>query len=251
MASVNFDHSYTEDIGHKFFKALGRAGFRLSENQAAHPGKHFCRFIVFAPPGGKREYLEFVDVGRGGRRVNKPGISLRCSGPLKKYFDRVKRQKGVKVKYIHRNYEWKKDSRSRLPGWNFLTFVKPVFKNLFPWFTEYEPRPGVRRLPAPAHPNTATAICGMVLAVRDQDRPRLEKVFGRSLAGRRANLGGIQMFIEPSKTTRLSALVIECRDFKRFTRSAKVKSPVLWEGRKAALIRNPDRRMWDIIVVEK
>ncbi|HOI42329.1 MAG TPA: hypothetical protein PK523_05225 [Elusimicrobiales bacterium] len=251
MPSVNFDHSYTEDMGHKFFKALGRAGFRLSENQVAHPGKNFCRFITFDRGDGRAAYLEFVDVGRGGKRVNKAGISLRYSGPLKKYFDRVKKGRGVKVKYVHRNYAWKKDSKSRLPGWNFLTFVKPVFKNLFPWFTEYEPRPSVKRLAPPKHPNTAGRLFGVVLAARAQDRPKLETVFGRSLAGRRVNLGGIQLIIETSKTTRLSALVIECRDFKRFTRSAKVKSPVLWEGRKAALIRNPDRRMWDIIVVEK
>lgn len=251
MASVNFDHSYTEDIGHKFFTALGRAGFRLSESRATHPGKHFCRFIVFDRGDGRAAYLEFVDVGRGGKQVVKPGISLRYSGRLEKYYDRVKKVKGVKAKYIHRNYAWKKDSRSRLPGWNFLTFVKPIFKNLFPWFTEYEPRPGVKRLAPPKHPNTADRLFGVVLAVREQDRARLEKVFGRSLAGRRVDLGCIQLIVEPSKTTRLSALVIECRDFKRFTRLAKVKSPVLWEGRRAALIRNPDRRMWDIIVVGK
>lgn len=251
MKAVNFDHSYTEDLGHKFFKTLGRAGFRLSEHQTAHPGKHSCRFIMFERVSGRMAYLEFVDVGSGGKRVNKPGISLRCSGSLKRYFTRVKKQKGVVAKYLHRNYDWKKDAKSKLPGWNFLTFSRPRFKNIYPWFTEYEPRPGVKRLPVPTHPNTAKSISGVVLGVREQDKLGLEKVFGRRLTGKQVNLGGIRLFIEPAKATRISALVIQCKDLKRFVRVAKVKSPVLWQGSEAAVIRNPDRRMWDIIAVEK
>lgn len=237
-------------MGHRFFKALGRAGFCLAEHQVAHPGKNLCRFIMFKQAGGKKAYLEFVDVGRGGKRVDKPGISLRCEGPLKKYFDSVKKRKGVTANYLHRNYEWKKDAKSKLPGWNFLSFAKPQFKNIYPWFTEYEPRPGVKR-PAPkAHPNTASAISGIVLSARKADRPKLEKVFGSSFTGKSVNLGGIQLIVEPANTTRISALVIECKDLKRFMRSSKIKSSVLWQGKEAVIIRNPDRRMWDIVVVE-
>lgn len=250
MASIYFDHSYTEDIGHKFLKALGRAGFRLSEHETMHPGKHRCRFIMFSRMGGRMAYLEFVDVGRGGRPVTKPGISLRSAGPLEKYFDGVKKQNGVSAKYIHRNYDWKKDSKSRLPGWNFLTFSKPLFRNIYPWFTEYEPRPGVKRGPVPVHPNTARSIYGLALAAREQDRPKLEKIFGCSLAGGRADLGGIRLIVEPSRATRISALVIKCRDLKGFMRTAKIRTPVRWQGRDAAVIRNPDRRMWDIVVIE-
>lgn len=250
MANINFDHSYTEDIGHKFFKALGRAGFSLSEHRMAHPGKHSCRFIMFEQAGGKKAYLEFVDVGRGGKRVNRSGISLRCEGPLKKYFDSVKKQKGVTAKYIHRNYEWKKDAKSKLPGWNFLSFAKPQFKNIYPWFTEYEPRPGAKRRPIEAHPNSASVISGVVLSARKADKPKLEKVFGRSLTGKSVSLGGIQLIVEPANTTRISALVIKCKDLKRFKRLSKIKSSVLWQGKEAAIIHNPDRRMWDIVVVE-
>lgn len=251
MASINFDHSYTEDIKHRFIKLLSRAGFRLSEHKVTHPGKHFCRFIMFERVGGRMAYLEFVDVGRGGKRINKPGISLRCAGSLKKYFAGVRKQKDVAVKYVHRNYEWKKDSKSKLPGWNFLTFSKPQFKNLYPWFTEYEPREGAKRLSVPSHPNTARTISGVVLASRDQDRPKLEKVFGRSLAGRRISLGGIQLIIETASVTKISALVVKCRSLKCFMKAAKIKSSVLWQGKKAVVVRNPDRRMWDIVVVDK
>jgi len=249
MVPINFDHSYTEDIKHKFFKALGRAGFRLSEHQVAHPGKHSCRFIMFERVAGRMAYLEFVDVGRGGKSVNKPGISLRCSGPLKQYFAGVNKQKGVAAKYLHRNYDWKSDAKSKLPGWNFMTFSRPRFKNIYPWFTEYEPRPGVKRLPVPIHPNTAQSISGVVLSMREQDKLGLEKVFGRRLTGKLINLGGIRLFIEPAKTTKISALVVKCKNLALFMRVARIKSPVIWQGKEAVVIRNPDNRMWDIIVV--
>lgn len=250
MTGINFDHSYTEDIGHRFFKTLGRAGFLLSEHQTTHPGKHFCRFIVFNRGDGRFAYLEFVDVGRGGKRVDKPGISLRCDGPLKKYFAAVKRRDGVAAKYKHRNYEWSKDSKSYLPGWNFLTFDRPRFKNIYPWFTEYEPRPGRKRTPIPKHPNTALAIAGVALAVREQDRTRLEKVLGVRLDGDNVSLGGIRLLIEPAKVTRISALIIKCDSLKCFMRAAKIKTADLWHGQPAAAIRNTTSGMWDIVAVE-
>jgi len=81
--------------------------------------------------------------------------------------------------------------------------------------------------------------------------PKLGKVFGRSLAAKSVSLGGIQLIVEPANTTRISALVIKCKDLKRFKRSSRIKSSVLWQGKEAAVIRNPDRRMWDIVVVEQ
>lgn len=251
MAEINFDHSYSEDIGHRFYKSLGRAGFVLSEHQMEHPGKHFCRFIMFNRSGGRLSYLEFVNVGRGGKRVTKPGISLRCSGALKKYFYGIKKQKGIKAGYTHKNYDWKKDNKSRLPGWNFLTFKRPQFKNLFPWFTEYEARPGRKRVPPPSHPNTAQAICGIALSVRGADRPKLEKIFGKSLKNNEVRVGGISLFLEPGRSTKVTALIIKCKDLKRFMKFAKIRSVSLWQGKDAALIKNPTRGMWDVIAVEK
>jgi hypothetical protein len=91
----------------------------------------------------------------------------------------------------------------------------------------------------------------VVLSVREQYRARLGKVFGRSLAGSSVSLGGIRLILEPARTTRISALVINCKDLKRFMRAGKIKSSVLWQGKRAAVIKNPDRRMWDIVAVEK
>jgi len=250
MKSINFDHSYTEDAGHRFFKALGRSGFVLSENEVEHPGKQFCRFIMFKHGSG-RVYLEFVRVGKGGEPIDKPGVSLRYTGPLKRYFGAIKARKDIKAKYIHKNYAWKKDSKSALPGWNFLTFLSPKFKNIYLWFTEYEPHPTKKRVTPPPHPNTAHTIAGLELIVRGSDRPKLEKVFGKSLNGKEVSLGGIRLFIESGRSTKVAAVVIKCKDLKRFKKLANIKSTILWRGQSAVLIKNPQPKMWDIVVLEE
>ena len=250
MKSINFDHSYTEDMGHKFLKVLGKAGFVLAENEVEHPGKQFCRFIMFKHGAG-RNYLEFVHVGKGGERVDKPGVSLHYGGQLKEYFKSIKKQRGLKAQYIHKNYEWKKDSKSALPGWNFVTFSQPVFKNIYPWFTEYEPRPGKKRASPKAHPNTAQFISGMELIVRGSDRLKLEKIFGKAFHGNGVSLGDFHLYINSGNSTRISALVIKCKDLNRFARVAKIGAKVIWQGRNAVLINNPDRGMWNIVVVDK
>jgi hypothetical protein len=191
-------------------------------------------------------YLEFVHFGKGGEPINKPVVSVRCGGPLKKYFNSIKARKGIQAKYIHKNYTWKKVSKSALPGWNFVTFARPAFKNLYPWFTEYEPNPGKKRVPPPPHPNTAQAIAGIELVVRAEDRPKLQKVFGKSFTGEEVHLGGIRLFLVPGKATRIAAVIIDCKSLKRFMKHAKIRSKVSWRGQDAALIKNPARGMWDI-----
>ncbi len=156
----------------------------------------------------------------------------------------------MSAKYKHRNYDWAKDGKSRLPGWNFLTFAKPRFKNVFVRFTEYEPVPGRRPLKRPRHPNTAREIWGLELAVRPRDLSALEKVFGGELSGDRARLGGLTLLLKPGRATRIAALVVKCGSLKRFSRAAKIASEIRWRGRRAELIRNPDRRMWDIVAID-
>ena len=250
MKSINFGHSYTEDMGHKFLKTLGQAGFVLAENEVEHPGKQFCRFIMFKHGAG-RNYLEFVHVGKGGERADKPGVSLRYGGQLKEYFKSIKKQRGLKAQYIHKNYEWKKDSKSVLPGWNFVTFKRPAFKSIYPWFTEYEPRPGKKRtLPKP-HPNTAQFIAGMELIARGADRPKLEKIFGRAFSQKDVSLGDFCLYINSGSSTRISALVIKCASLERFMKVAKIGEKILWRGKNAVLIKNPARGMWNIVVIDK
>lgn len=250
MKGIDFDHGYTNDPGFRFFESLGRCGFALSDHQVEHPGKQFCRFIMFPRGRVGRHYLEFVSVGRNGDPIDKPGISLCYEGKLARHFARIKDLKGVNAKYGHKNYKWKEDSKSRLPGWNFVTFRRPSFKNLFPWFTEYEPNPYTKAIPAPEHPNTAYGIYGMELSVREADRARLENIFGRKLPDGESELGGIQLFVARGRVTKVLSLVLKCRELKTFLRRAKLGAGALWRGRAAGTIKNTAAGMWDVIVVE-
>ena len=132
-----------------------------------------------------------------------------------------------------------------------MTFSQPVFKNIYPWFTEYETRSGKKRtLPKP-HPNTAQFISGMEIIVRGSDRLKLEKIFGKAFRGNGVNLGYFHLYINSGNSTRISALVIKCKDLNRFMRVTKIGAKVIWQGRNAVLIKNPARGMWDIVVVDK
>ncbi len=250
MKGIDFDHGYTNDPGFRFFKKLGRCGFVLSDHRVEHPGKHFCRFIMLPRGRVGRHYLEFVNVGRNGDPIDKPGISLCYEGKLAGHFARIKDLKGVKAKYGHKNYKWKEGSKSRLPGWNFVTFRRPSFKNLFPWFTEYEPNPYTKALPIPEHPNTAYGIYGMELAVREADRKKLERIFGRKIPDGESELGGIRLFIERGRATRVISLALKCRKLKTFLRCAKLGTGACWRGRAAGIIKNPKVGMWDVVAVE-
>jgi hypothetical protein len=196
-------------------------------------------------------YLEFVNVGNGGKKVNKPGVSLRYEGKLKDYFESTKRQRGLKAQYIHKNYDWKKDAKSALPGWNFVAFRRPVFKSIYPWFTEYEPRPGKKRTQPKLHPNTAQYISGMELVVRGTDRPKLEKIFGRNFGQKDVSLGDFSLYVNSGNSTRISALVVKCASLDRFIKVAKTGKKVFWREKNAVLIKNPAPGMWDIVVVDK
>jgi len=256
MGLINFDHSYTEDLGHKFLKILERAGFSLMAEQVEHPGKQFCRFIMFNKAGsGKKKrkgsYLEFVDIGRGGERINKPGLSLRYEGSLKKHFSSLKNKCGIKADYIHKNYNWKEESKRILPGWNFITFKRPRFKNIYLWFTEYELRPGIKKLPKISHRNTAESIYGLELCLKKSDQARLGEILKKNVAAEELDFDGLKLFLKKSVQTKISSIIVSCRSLKHFENISKISAKYLWRGEKAAIIKNPDKRMWDIIVVEK
>ena len=182
--------------------------------------------------------------------MKKPGLSLRCKGELKAYSAAIGRNKLINAKYGHKNYRWKEDSKSRLPGWNFVTFRRPTFKNIFAWFTEYEPNPYKKPVKNPRHPNTAYGIYGLDLLVRAADRTRLESIFGKKLPDGEVSVGRIRLFVESGRATRLRSLVLKCKSLNKFLSHAGARAGTLWRGRKAAVIKNPDPAMWDIYAVQ-
>src|SRR5690606_12294588 len=97
-------------------KSLLSFGFSKVEGDVEHPGKHFCSFIEFRTPNNDRAYLEFIHVGRGGKAIDHTGLSFRYEHDLKNYYKKLKARVPFKTFYIHKNYEWKKNSVDYLPG---------------------------------------------------------------------------------------------------------------------------------------
>src|SRR5690606_38514138 len=137
---------------HELLKKLERLGFILEKKMTEHPGKAFCRFICFKGENPRKIfYLEFVSIGRGGIPFIEPGISFGYETDLAKFYKKV--SKKFHSEYNHKNYDWKKNSEDLLPGWNSITFKKPIIKNVNIWFTEYEDTKKPRKLNAPKHIN--------------------------------------------------------------------------------------------------
>lgn len=248
---IFFDHVYTGDHGFRFLKKLEKFGFTLVPTTTEHPGRHFCRFIKFPAPETTRkaQYLEFV-WGKA-RRVRHGGYCFGSSGKLERYQKKLERDGRYKSKLQHKNYDWKKDNKSRLPGWNFLTFQKLGLPGVNPWFTEYEPRPGQKPLPPPRHKNGAKRIHAFVFEVNPKGERFFAYILGRRILGEKARLGGVTLYFRKGKRTRIEAVAVEMRSLPAFLKryGAKADGEGEFFGRRAVRIENPDRSLWDLILV--
>lgn len=247
---IFFDHTYTGDKGHRFLKRLEKLGFVLNPNTTEHPGKQFCRFIMFKNEALPRKYnyLEFVWGKSAG--TSKPGYCFGYSGGLERYFKKLERDGKYEAEFLHKNYAWKEDNVSRLPGWNFVSFRKLGMPSLYTWFTEYEPRPGKKSYKAPAHKNGAQRIHGFVIELDAKGEKFFSYLLGKKLTEKTKIGGGITLYLSlGAKRTRLRAVVVEMKSLPAFLRKYKADSSGLFFGREAARIENPDRRMWDLLLV--
>ena len=250
---LRFDHAYTSDREHRFFRRLISAGFMLHPHVTHHPGPHENRFI-FLPGASKANpfCLEFIHHGLREKVI--PGFSLAASGPLRRYFESVRENRFLKARYWHRNYEWKtKGNKKGLPGWNFVEYGT-AFPAANVWLTEFERGPGVkgRRTPIAAkflkHANTVTGIHGFEFDVAPADRRFFEEVLGRRI-GRSTRLEcGTRLYLNPAARTRFRNAILEAADLKEFERWAHPDGWTRFFGRKAAVVRNPSR-FWDILVI--
>lgn len=249
---IRFDHMYTNDPHHRFHKRLEKLGFKLSENRTEHPGRQFCRFIAFQPERkSDRCYLEFVNVKKGGEKIKCPGLSLGFTGKLERLHLRLTRKTTLKPRFIHKNYDWKKDSKSRLPGWNFVTFKGLGIRGFFPWMTEYERsphRPPQNRRPIVRHPNGARRIIGLELEVNARGRYFFDQLLGKKTGESVRLTRGVVLYLKPSRRTALNAVIIESTNLNRFAKHAKIRTLTRWRGRPAAEIKNPAGH-WNVIVI--
>ncbi len=249
-STLAFDHAYCADPGYSFMRRLEKLGFLRDAIQVEHPGRQFCRFITFrGDQTFPLRYLEFIHLAKGGQKVECSGLSLSATSPLVKFQKRLQKQK-IKSQLSHKNYAWKKDAVSRLPGWNFITF-KDSMKGIFLWLTEYEDSPERRRrrkIPR-RHPNGVTGIVGLELSLNLSGRNFLGEVLGWKDFSKIFTLAcGTRLYASRGRSNRLTALVLSTSRLESL--GARARSPIeVWRGSEAVRLRNPDPLGWDLLVV--
>lgn len=248
--SLRFDHIYTMDINHKFMKKLEQAGFTLAKHTVEHPGKHFCRFIMIKKIGADgKQYLEFVHIGKGGVDWGKAGLSLASDSSLKKVDSKLK-NKGLTTKFLHKNYDWKKDSVSQLPGWNFVTF--PNHKSeIYTWITEYERSPQRKPTKIPKHKNRVEYFVGLNAELSASDIKFFTTLFGRPKNGVFAMNYGFEMRFIKSKKSRIKDVVFEVSDLKKYIQTFKWDELTVYGEKPAVRIKNDNKNMWSVLLRQK
>ncbi len=249
---LKYDHAYAADPGHQFHSKLHKLGFIRRRYQVEHPGSQFCRFLSFRESMSELPtYLEFIDARDPKKPIRCPGLSLRATGPLEKFYKNLKGQHFTSV-FEHKNYDWKKDSKSRLPGWNFVFFKKLGFRGLFPWITEYEPLPGntkkKKRIPIQRHPNGVRRIVAIEIGVNKAGKRFFSKLLGKDLSRPVRLSGGQTLYFTAAKSTRMHSIILESKSLKQ-TRKFIRDAESTWRGSPALEIKNPSG-MWNLLIVE-
>lgn len=248
---IYFDHCYTQDHNHRFLAKLRKKGFTMASHKMEHPGGLLCKFIGFkASSPRKIQYLEFVHTAKGNTPEKIPGVSFAAKGSVERLYHRRKNAKFLRTSFMHRNYDWKKDSKSRLPGWNFVMFKNMGFRSLWPWLTEYEKRPNAKKKPSSdfKHANHVVGI----EALKFEVNPAGERFF-KTICGKKGDLlrlpCGTRFYFRKARVTRLKYVVLKSRNLKAFIKKYKPDRLIEHEGKPAALIENPNPNMWSVLVV--
>lgn len=190
-AFVHFDHTYNTVHDFNFKEQLSLAGFTLDSKTTEHPGSLLCHFVRIgqAELADHPPYLEFCyiqdknayleeqktdpdfDSKNPAPRFQIKGLSFGYSGDFRRYIEILKQSyPQITAEHTHKNYDWKTNSKDRLPGWNFVEFSKmPLPGDFYVWFTSNDPRPNQDQNNRPKefrHKNGAARIVGSVIDLR-------------------------------------------------------------------------------------
>jgi hypothetical protein len=168
---------------------------------------------------------------------------------LEKFYNQLKKDKKLSVEFFHKNYEWKKDSKSRLPGWNFLSFKKIGIRSFHPWMTEYEPYSKRKIRKKPNHPNGVQGIKGFVFSVNHDGEKFFSTLLGKKLSKSIFLSCGTEVFFEKGKNNRFEKVILQAKSIKKVLREFDPDDEIEFHGKTSALIKNPSRG-WDIVITD-
>ncbi len=246
---IHFDHCYTMDRNHLFLKKLGLLGFSLDPRTIIHPGNRHCRFIEFKD----NTYLEFINQAPPAKKSS--GFSFIYKGKLKSFFEMSKRKGVFKLKYIHRNYNWKENNKDNLPGWNFVTFSKTGIIKFYPWFTEYESKKKRKKSPPSkthSHKNGIVGVHGHEFVLNERGREFFSTIFGCKITDILKASDGIFYYFKRGRSNRHTKVILKSKDLKKTSKITKIKTQIVYEGHLALNIKNPNegRHNWDVLIIE-
>ncbi len=251
---IFFDHAFNEDPNHHFFKRLGKLGFTLSDMKVEHPGKAHCRFIELEGNTNRgKAYLEFVRVGKGGKSFNAAGLSLGYKENLESFYKKI--SKKLKAHFFHKNYDWKKNSTDKLPGWNMITLLNPPMRNIYTWFTEYEEHSSRKKKAklAPKHANTVYGIYGLDLVLTDKAHLYLETLLGKKLKEKTRLSDGTYLFIKKGSVNYFKNIILKCKSLETANKFIRDSGQEYFDNKNSLRIKNAkgSKKMWSLIVVEE
>jgi len=250
--NIYLDHCFNEDQGFSFYKRLEKLGFILDPLTVEHPGKAFCRFIILNSNNPRKKfYLEFANIGKGGKHENRPGLSFGYKNNLERFSQSLAGK--IKTKYDHKNYDWKNNSKDRLPGWNFLLFPKSAIRSILVWVTEYEPHvKKFKKIIVPKHPNSVYAIHGISLVLTPAGKIHMESVTGKKLGRKNKMSDGTFLYIKEGKKNKFENIILKCHSLQKLLKFSKEKETIEFEGNTALSIKSkhPNPRMWDLLIFQ-
>ena len=244
---IFFDHCYTPDQNHRFLKRLESLGFTLNPDTVEHPGKSFCRFIMFRCPeisGRKFQYLEFIHIGAKKPR-SYSGLLLGYAGSLKKFAEKLTSR--IDVEFTHKNYNWKENSKDYLPGWNFLSFKNIGIRTMHTYFVQYEKGAKRHKRPVQKHSNGVESIYAVEFEVDKRGRSFFQKIFG-SRWGEKIKAQNVLFSFTVGKRNDIRRVILKSKNIDKFIASYDIDEEIVWNGRRGALIKNPSNK-WDIVVI--
>ena len=249
MRQLLLDHICCFDPHHKFRSKLLKLGFYDDENLVEHPGASMCKFIHLNPKKNVHNYyLEFIHQKNPKKRPM--GLSFASDVKLRNLLNKFKK---YNVKFFHKNYNWKENSKDILPGWNFITFPDRKNQPLI-WITEYEytKEREIRNNKKSKfkNKNGVNQIIGLCMYLNKKDVKFLSSLLGAPRNNKFMTQNNVFIDYKLSSKTKIKSVICSTPTFNKLALPFKSHETFKYNQQTAYRIKNDVKGQWDLILVK-